>query len=636
VANALGTNRGVGLALPPRARTRTRTSARRDAATPSRPAADLWPFSALAAVIGLGLVAVAIGDVLGRHGSKWAQPLFWAGMALLWVPAILRIIGREASRGERIALLVLLGMGMYVVKILYSPRYFVGHDEFLHWRTAEDIVRTDRLFELNPLLPVSPLFPGMEIATSAVAKLTGLSVFLSGTLVIGAARLILIVGLYLLYETVIGSSWLAGVATAVYFTNPQFLFFDGSYAYESLALSLAVVVLYTVLRGSEGRERYTPRAALLVSLPLAATVVTHHITSFALATSLLLLAAIALAFRPIKSHLWHWGIALIGGGFVLMWLFLVGGPVIDYLRPQVVGGVSQLIDLIRGEGPSRHLFQSYVGQSTPPFDRAASFAFPAIILLALPLGWLQIWRTGRIRAFSGLFVVCSLAYPVSGLFRFTSVGLEVGERLSAVVFVPVSYCVAMAIASREEIKASRAWTVALACLAALLLYGGIAIGTPYWARLPGPYLVSAESRSIEPEGIAAASWAEEFLGPGNRIGADRINQLLMLTHGEQQPVTRLADLVDPTPVFFSPRFTSFDSRLLRRGALDYLVVDYRLTRGLPWLGVYYDDSEPGGLHHKRPIPTAAFAKFDRAAHVSRVFDSGDIAIFDVRRVAGRG
>jgi hypothetical protein len=52
--------------------------------------------------------------------------------------------------------------------------------------------------------------------------------------------------------------------------------------------------------------------------------------------------------------------------------------------------------------------------------------------------------------------------------------------------------------------------------------------------------------------------------------------------------------------------------------------------------VYYDDSEPSGLRHTRPIPTAAFAKFDRTARVSRVFDSGDIAIFDVRQVARRG
>jgi hypothetical protein len=583
--------------------------------------------------MGLGLVVVALADTIARDGSKSAQPLFWAGMALLWVLPILRIVGRETSRNERIALLVLLGMALYVVKVLYSPRYFIRYDEFLHWRTAEDIFRSGKLFESNPVLPVSPLYPGLEIATTAVAKLTGLSLFMSGTLIVGAARLTMIAGLYLVYERVTQSSWLAGIATAVYFMNPQFLFSDASYAYESLALSLGMLVLYAVIRGAEGASRYTPGAAVLVILPLAATVVTHHITSYALAVSLLLLAAISLGSTRVGSRLWHWGVALVAVGFALTWIAAVGGLVLGYLEPQIVGGVSQVVGLIRGEA-SRQLFHSYVGHSTPALDRAASFAFTAIILLALPLGWLEIWRSRRIGPVSVLFVVCSLAYPASGLFRFTSVGDAISERLSAFTFVAVSYCVAMAIAGRPQLQSSRVWRPAVTAIVAVLLYGGIALGTPYWGRLPGPYLASDDSRSIEPEGISAASWAGEFLGRGKRIGADRINRLLMMTYGRERPDSRLSDEIDP--LFFSRRFTSSDSRLARRAALEYLVVDYRLTRSLPWAGAYYDDSEPGGLRHKRPIPIAAFAKFDRTAGVSRVFDSGDIAIFDVRRVTRGG
>jgi hypothetical protein len=45
-----------------------------------------------------GLIAVGVADALAREGSKWAERLFWAGMALLWVPPVVRIIGCEASR----------------------------------------------------------------------------------------------------------------------------------------------------------------------------------------------------------------------------------------------------------------------------------------------------------------------------------------------------------------------------------------------------------------------------------------------------------------------------------------------------------------------------------------------------------
>jgi hypothetical protein len=627
---------GPVVIAPPSRRTKKRVPAHREPAEPSHAGMDARRLALLAGAMAQGLIAVALADVLGRDGSEWAEPLFWAGMAMLWVPPMLRITGRDAGRNERIALLVLLGMALYVVKFLHSPSYFVQYDEFLHWRTTDDILRTEELFTANPLLPVSPLYPGLEIATTAIVKLTGLSVFMSGTLVVGAARLILILALYLLYERVIGSSWLAGLATAVYFTNPHFLFFDGAYAYESLALSLALLVLYAVLRGGEGPGRYTLSAMLLVILPLAATVVTHHLTSFALAISLLLLAAISLAFPGVGSRRWYWGTALIATGLVLLWLVLVAGRVIDYLEPLVVGAADQFIDLLRGAGPSRRLFQSYVGQSTPPWDRAASYAFTGIILLALPLGWLQIWRTRRIGAFTVLLAVSSLAYPASLLLHLTSIGVELSNRLSAFVFVPVSYCEAMAVAGTRQFQYRRAWTTALIVVGALLLYGGMVVGGAYWARLPGPYLVSADNRSIEPEGISAASWAEDLLGPGNRISADRINGLLMLTYGDQQTVSSLEEKIYVTPVFFSRRLTPDDSRLLRLGAVDYLVVDYRLTRALPWLGAYYDDFEPGGLKHKRPLPTAAYAKFDRTRRVSRVFDSGDIVIFDVRAVARRG
>lgn len=636
MSSALGPDPDLGLAWPTTLAGTARARPRRDVPRRSHTATNLWPPSVLAVAMGLGLLMIASADVISLDGSKWAEPLFWAGMLVLWVPPIVRIVGPEASRSERIALLVLLGMAMYVVKLLYSPRYFIAYDEFLHWRTAEDIAGTGKLFSSNPLLPVSPLYPGLEIATSAIAHLTGLSAFVAGALVVGAARLILIVALYLLYEGVSGSSWVAGVATAVYFTNPQFLFFDSAYAYESLALSLALLVLYTVWRGGEGRGRNRPGATLLVILPLAGTVVTHHIASFALAIALGVLVVVSFWFPSVRSRLWYLGMALVAAGFVLLWLVLVAGQVIGYLEPNIVGGVGQVIDLIRGEGASRHLFQSYVGQRAPPLDRVASFAFTAITLVALPLGWLQIWRTRRLGTFTVFLVVCSFAYPASGLFRFTTIGVDLSERLSAFVFVPVSYCMAMAIARRGKLQSSQAWALPLAAIGALLLYGGIAVGNPSWARLPGPYLVSADSRSVEPEGISAASWTGEFLGHGNRIGADRINGLLMLTYGDQRPITSLADEVDLAPVFLGRQLTPYDTSLLRRGGVHYLVADYRLTRSLPWLGFYYDAGEPGGLRHKRPIPTAAFAKFDRTWRISRVFDSGDIVIFDVSGVARRG
>jgi hypothetical protein len=559
--------------------------------------------------------------------------LFWVGLLILWVPITVQIVGRSTTRTERIALLLLLGTAMYVVETLYSPRYFVGFDEFLHWRTLQSMLHTGKVFNTNPALPISPLYPGLEIMTDAIVTLTGLSVFVAAKLVVGVARLIMILALYLLYERVGKSSWLAGIATAVYFTNPQFLFFDASYAYESLAIPLALLVLYAAARGPTTLARHRVATALLVILPLAATIATHHVTSFMLVGGLILFAVAALIVDPVASRLWLWSIALCGAALVAVWAYFVAAPVFHYLEPYIRGGISELFALIRGEGASRRLFQSYAGQGPSPLDAIASFAFALIAVFGLLLGVIRIWRTRRFDAFTIGFALSALAYPLSGLFHFTALGAPLGARLPAFLFVPASFCIAVAAATRETRGPSKGWTVALVLTGAVLLYGGVATGNPSWLRLPGPYLASAGDRSIDLEGMSAASWAREFLPRNSRVGADRINAVLMLTYGYQWPVTTLGSKVDLAPVFLSRRFTARDRQLLHAGSVRYLVVDYRLTQSLPRDRFYYSTSEPV---HRTPIPLMSFAKFDRTRGVSRIFDSGHIIIYDVSSLARHG
>ena len=103
----------------------------------------------------------------------------------------------------------------------------------------------------------------------------------------------------------------------------------------------------------------------------------------------------------------------------------------------------------------------------------------------------------------------------------------------------------------------------------------------------------------------------------------------MLAYGHQWPVGLQGGRNDLAPVFFAQRLTASDLRLLRSASVRYLLVDHRLARSLPVEGFYYNQDEPGVGVHRRPVPIAAFEKFDRLGAVSRVFDSGDIAIFDI-------
>ena len=175
---------------------------------------------------------------------------------------------------------IFLGLAIYFVKLLQSPLGFTFFDEFLHWRTANDILRSGHLFKENSLLPVSPLYPGLELATTAVANLTGLSIFGAGVIVVGVARAVLALALYLFYEQVSGSVRVAGIAAAIYMGNPHFVIFDAQFAYESFGLAFLLTILLALLRSQRAQGSARAGLNIVAVLCLCSLVATHHATSY--------------------------------------------------------------------------------------------------------------------------------------------------------------------------------------------------------------------------------------------------------------------------------------------------------------------------------------------------------------------
>ncbi|HJZ47907.1 MAG TPA: hypothetical protein VKE41_12100, partial [Roseiflexaceae bacterium] len=141
------------------------------------PTANWGWLPALSLLSAFALVLIALANNGARVGAAWSDVLFWAGLLLLLVPAAARLVAPEAERPERIGIITLLGMGLYLVKVLHSPLSFTFSDELQHWRTAGDIIEGGYLFAENPLLPVSSLYPGLESITVALVDLSGLSLF---------------------------------------------------------------------------------------------------------------------------------------------------------------------------------------------------------------------------------------------------------------------------------------------------------------------------------------------------------------------------------------------------------------------------------------------------------------------------
>ena len=227
--------------------------------------------------------------------------------------------------------------------------------------------------------------------------------------------------------------------------------------------------------------------------------------------------------------------------------------------------------------------------------------------------------------------VASLAYGATLPLRLLPSAAEVSSRSAEFLFLAIAFVLTLGPVQRW-LSGVVSWrrSAAVTLWATILFTGGFILGSgPSWARLPGPYLVSADLRTIEPESIAAAKWALAYLGPGNRVAADRVNGLLMVSYGLQRPLTDVGDQLDVSPMYFSSEFGEQAQAILDKGHIRYVIVDYRLSTGLPRVGVYFQSVEPSAYLHKTPIPREALAKFDQLPNMRRVFDSGDVVIFEV-------
>jgi hypothetical protein len=606
---------------------------------------------------------VAAAFSASRQGYE-AGPLFWAGFAVIVVPIFALLWGRWLTRTERLGLLVILGLALYFIKVLHDPVQFTFFDELLHLRTAEDIMETGALFRENPLLPVSPAYPGLEIVTTAFGSMSGLSIFASAVIVVGAARVLMMLALFLFFIRIGATDRIAGLGVAVYAGSPGFVFFDSQFAYESLAIPLAVVALLLVARLSEPTESGRITTALV--LVLAALVVTHHATSYALLALLGLWALVAGAQRtrdliarasryrtlaPIRGAVLflRGSVAVVRRGthseimaplfasaalaaMIVFWFLLVARDTLPYLGPIVGSRIEEFLLVITGGSTTRAAFQTYTGETPPAFESGLTFLAAALISLGI-LGGLLVLLRGR-RAPAATYALAGMAVfiPFSMALRVVDTLTEVTNRFANFAFIGVGLVVALAVVwllSQQRVK-QVAPPLVLASLTVIAI-GGIQIGWgPTFRIMPGGYRVAADSQSIEPHGVAAARWARENLGPNNRLTADRMNWLLMGSYGGQEAVTKTKDGVVLAPAYFSPTLGVDERWLLLEGEIEYLVVDRRLNRELPVVGVYFENGEPNSFRHRFPIALTSLNKFERVPEISKVYDNGSIAIYDIR------
>ncbi len=585
----------------------------------------------LALAASAGVVLAALAAVGSRQGDGWARTAFWAAVVLIAAPIAVRACGSRASRAERIGLVAAFTVALYLVKVVYDPITFSFSDEYTHWRSTLDLLSTGHAFTFNPLLPVAGQYPGVPGLTAMLVQITGVPVPTAGLIVIGIARFVLMLSLFLTFESLSDSSRAASIACLVYAANPNFLYWDAQFSYESLALGLAFLALFIVHHraiASGGKA-----VSLLAAAAIVAVVITHHISSYALAAALVLWCAFALALRRSRGDDGIYapvGLALTAIVAAVLWAAIEAPRTWTYVTGIFSQAWRGVIQVLTRAGGTRALFAS--GGTVPPvWEIMLSYGATAVLLVALAWAIRPALRRYRTVPLGAVLLLLAVLYPVMLPLRLVSAAQETSNRSSEYVFAGLGLVISTAVVSVLARRPGRRAPLLTAALTVLVFLGGVAVSWQYSEQLPVRALYRGVPDTVDFEASSAADWTRAALGPGNRFASDEIDTLALATYGQQRTLW-FTDGASAWQIFLPARVTDQVVYAIRRSRVHYVLVQRRLSRGVPSDGVYYDKGEPGSANRRTPLPLSTVEKFDYAAGVNRVFDNGDIQVYDVHRI----
>jgi hypothetical protein len=581
-------------------------------------------------VTGLGLCLDGFAVAVAPRYPGVGLLLFWAAILIPFATFMTVLLAAHPSRALRELTVAAVGLYPAVIYRMANPLVLGGFDEHLHERTLLDLLRGSGLFAPNPILRIGPQYPGMELFTGAVVRLTGMPVMLTMSLVVLLCRLLFVLTIYHGALTVNPSRWGASLVVVLYAASPQFYFFNSQFAYQTMALTLGLGGLYLLRRAqlAEGAAAFQFSCAAI--LALIATSITHHVTSWIVLG--FLVAWTVLAQRGQRMVLVC--AAAVMGMSVIFWTENIVNRLAVYLGPVGTAALQEMQLFVGGAAAQHTVFGGSGGAVTPTWERAVLIFYSlACTCAAVICGWTLLSRAFRQRdRMLGLLGALSLAYPITLAAHFVPRTGGLGDRASTFLFLPLALSCSLVIRRTSGVsqpvrrRHSPAVLVLLMGLVVGTYMGGVMLGVgPDWSILPGPYLVTAEARTQDPETLAAVRWAAAHLPPGSRVVADRVPADLLAAQARLWPVMAPEHGLEAAQLYFALGWGPNQTAIAKGLHISYLYVDKRLADALPRDGFYF---YPGESPTLRRITAADISKFSYVPGLKAVYRHGPVTIYD--------
>ena len=576
--------------------------------------------------------------------------VFWATFA---VGLVLISIAGVSSVKKITTYASLLGLGVLTTlpKMLRAGEGTIFHDEYAHYKTAEDILLNGAPYAYNSIVNPVPLFTNMH---QLVAMLSGFFNADLWTTAVSLISIVHILGVFLVFLVVKELGFKPGsafIGSLVYASNPNWMFFHTQFGYESVGIVFLFLILYLTLRVIKLEWKNIAIAVVPFFVLGYLLSGTHHLSSVGLIFILLVLLisnGIHLLRKKDNSFaklgvLLTTIVAATAVNFSQHAAFLT-----EYLTAPVNRGTGQLadvLDAILGLDGSDAARTPFEGGSLPLYEVIASFAailFFGILLLIAISNFLPKLKArvvldnsllnAQVWGFLGLAV---LYYP-SVLFILTSGGAEGARRSWGYTFLGLAVLATWIWESKFNtdkiyVRKENLHRLAIISLVVPVIYvGGAAAGLNETYRFPSPIdaKVVSDFSATSKTSKELAAWFSNNVEEETWVLADRYTKLSLVKDGRVQVAPAYSNYPYWDYYFTSNEIGAEDRLVTLTYALDvkYLVFNTRMIDTPAELGFWFARTEPDVDN----APKSALDRLNGLSYMSRVVEIGEFVVYEIK------